>query len=198
MQEAFDPLDDETWFGGFYEAAVILGSSRDPDADERVSEALRIVWLEPSMQTCAIGDRKTWDWARARAPLKLSVESHAYGALRVADLGLAPVTTLVVREDQGDDWLYIGVPLGGVEASDGYPFGDRGELEASRRWRAPLEQELASIVMTIGQHVMFKRAAIGFEIAGAIQASPDDERRYVGLIERQGDGYVYLPTTDWS
>jgi hypothetical protein len=39
MQQFFDPLDDETWFGGFYEAAVILGLSSDPEADKRVSEA---------------------------------------------------------------------------------------------------------------------------------------------------------------
>ena len=120
MQNGFDPLDDETWFGGFYEAAIILGSSRDPGADEKVADALRIVWLEPSMQACAIGDRKDWDWSRARVPLTLSVEPHAYGALRVAEVGLLPVTTLIVREDEGDDWLYIGVPLGGVEASGGF------------------------------------------------------------------------------
>lgn len=198
MQQSFDPLEDETWLGGFYEAAVILGSSRDPGADEKVAEALRAAWLEPSMQACAIGDRKSWDWSRVRAPLTLSVESHTYGALHVPEVGPLPVTTLIVREEQGDDWLYIGVPLGGIEASDGYPFGDPEELLASRTWRTPLEQALASIVLSVGRHVIFKRAAIGFEIAGAINAAPDDERRYVGLIERQGDRYVYLPTTDWG
>lgn len=106
--------------------------------------------------------------------------------------------TLIVREEEGDDWLYIGVPLGGVEASDGYPFSDPNELLASGAWRAPLEQVLASIVLSIGRHVNFKRAAIGFEIAGVISATPDDERRYIGLIESKGDGYVYLPTTEWG
>lgn len=198
MQQSFDPLDDENWFGGFYEAAVILGRSRDPGADEKVAEALKLTWLAPSMQACAIDDRKAWDWSRERAPLTLSVGSHAYGALRVADLGLLPVVTSIVREDEGDDWLYVGVAMGGLEASGGYPFGNPEELHASRSWRMPLDQTLASIVLSIGEHVNFRRAAIGFEIAGIIDASPNDERRYVGLIERIGERYEYFPPTDWA
>lgn len=94
------------------------------------------------------------------------------------------------------------MPLGGIADSEAYPFGESAILAASRGWREPLKREFAAMVLTIGPSVSIGVAAIGFEIAGRIEPTPDflceGGNRWVGYVAKENGDYRYWPTTNWS
>jgi hypothetical protein len=198
----FDPNDQENWHGGYYEAAIVLGPSTSPDADNKLRTAIAALWAHPSLTITAFSEISQWDW-RGRA-----LDAHAslddlqriYGVFQHDTLGVLPFTSVVVREEDGDDWLDACIPLGGLEQSGGYPFGDDDELAASRNWREPLEQALADLALRVASVVGLQIAAIGFEVAGIINAdnASPDAKRYVGYVARHGNSFQYLPTNAWG
>lgn len=198
----FDPHDQENWYGGYYEAAMVLGPSTAPDADDKLRKAIAALWSHPSLTATAIDNKENWEWrGRALDALApLDDLQRIYGALRHETLGVLPFTSCVVREESGDDWLYACAPLGGIAESGGYPFGDADEIAVSRNWREPLERALADIALKVAGDVGFQIAAIGFEIAGIINAdnASSHAKRYVGYIAKHDGGFQYLPTDAWG
>jgi len=201
MSDAFDPSDEDSWTGGYYEAAIILGPGNNPDADTKLEAAIQRLWSQVNLRPAALGDLRTWETI-GRATFEgrpLSALHRIYGVYQSPALGALPFTSVVVREEDGEDWLYACVPLGGVPDGGGYPFGDFAE---SRAWREPLEHELAAMVLEICRSIPIHVAIIGFEIAGADEIAPDALKeagsRWVGYVARYGDSYRYWPTTNWS
>ena len=195
-----DLLANETWYGGHYEAAIVLGGHADTLSDLRLSSAIARIWANDKLTL--FGDRSKDDLAGQ------SVEDLNFlmGWMKVAALGVVPVKTIVVRElsqRNGNDWLYVSVPLGGlsevVPKVGGWPFGD---TEKSEDWRGPLEKALADLTMDLCVKVPIRVAGIGFEISGNL-----DERalngmipkeRSIGYVAHDGGKFTYFPTTRWN
>ena len=198
-----DGFDDDSWNGGYYETAMVLGPNNGPSADQRLRTAIAELWSSPSLTVAALGDRARWQAidspSFATAPLDDLL--RIYGTFADSTLGLVPFTSVVVREENpdGEDWLYACVPLGGIPCSGGYPFGD---LEESRSWREPLEGSLANLTLRVCEAVPLRLAAIGFEIAGIISvqadAIPSTTQRPIGYVTKYAGKYRYWPTTAWT
>ncbi len=195
-----DLFSNETWYGGFYEAAVILGKCSDNFADQRLRSAIVATWSIGS-QTLA-SNRSTNDCNTETIERILNLR----GSMSHDTCGLIAITTVVVREtdcDDGEDWLYIGIPLGGLSSTcpavGGWPFGDR---ENSASWREPIENALAGIAIELAKSVSFQAAAIGYEIAGIVDNDirngkiPSD--RLIGYVIPRRNSYQYFPTTRWD
>lgn len=183
---------DETWFGGFYEAAIVLGKSQSVDADKRLRSALAAIWAHPSVRVAKVLDLSN-----------LEGLARVEGRLDHPRLGSLAFATIVVREQDtpnGDDWLYAGVPMGSLEERvadvDGWPAGDHPH---SQHWREPLEHSLAELALSVTHAVPISLAMIGYEISGLISDfNPDGPRRIGFVVRGQGGEFSYWPTTDWS
>ena len=183
--------EDETWFGGFYEVAIVLGKTDSADSNARLREALSVLYALAELEISGTA-REDLDGCGL---LK--------GTLDHPSLGRLPFGLFVVREREtpgGDDWLYACVPLGGlsdrVEAVGGWPAGDQ---EGSRSWREPLERTLAELAVAVAHVVPIESAFIGFEIAGIRAHFERNGPRRIGFVIRDDVGqYRYWPTTDWD
>ncbi len=184
--------EDETWFGGFYESAIVLGKTDSAIADKRLREALTALWSHPDLridQPLDLGD--------------LDNLGRIEGELDHPVLGSCVFGTLVVRErdtPNGDDWLYAVVPMGGLEERfpeiGGWPAGDHPE---SQRWREPLERSLAKLALHVARTAPIAFAMIGYEISGVVSDFKPDQPRRIGFVVRgEGGEFEYWPTTDWS
>ena len=182
---------DDTWNGGFYEAAIVLGKTQSANADNRLTEALTALWSHPLLH---LSERLNLT--------DLDNVGRLEGILDHPVLGPLVAGAVVVRErdmPNGNDWLYVVVPLGGlsehVPEVDAWPVGDDGN---SRSWREPLEACLAGIVLDVARIVPIKMATIGYEIAGVI-SDFDADKRHIGFVVRDARGELtYWPTTHWS
>ncbi|MBL8536441.1 MAG: hypothetical protein JNM59_03465 [Hyphomonadaceae bacterium] len=184
--------EDETWFGGFYEAAIVLGKTGGATADERLREALTSLWTYPNLRLGGALDLNDLDNL-----------GRIEGELDHPSLGPLVFGTAIVREREipnGDDWLYAVVPMGGLEERvpeiGGWPAGDHPH---SRRWREPLEHALGELALHVARSTPISLAMIGYEIAGVISDFKPDAPRRVGFVARSESGdHQYWPTTDWS
>lgn len=202
MSIAFDPHDEEIWRGGYYEAALVLGARNAPVSDAILGTAIRRLWAHRGLRAAALGDLDTWTAMGEVDLVSPALEKlhRIYGAYDSPALGMLPFTSVVVREDDGADWLYGSIPLGGIPKSGSYPFDEPNPL--SRGWREPLERELAAMTLDISLTVSMRHAAIGFEIAGDVRIEAgmlsESGSRWVGYVARDGDGYRYWPTNRWA
>ena len=110
--------------------------------------------------------------------------------------GQAVICALVaVREDDGDDWLDLCIPLEALSRIDGriggYPFEPDGD--GSLAWRQPIDGWLAGLAGEVRGGTEFRLAVIGFEVSGSERAETLDrrsEQRPYGLVLPDGN---YLP-----
>jgi len=201
MDLPFDPLTPETWYGGYYEAGMILGAHGDVSANARLKSAIVALWENPNLRIGAIGDVSRWqsDTGQNLQDRTIDELQRIYGSFSNA-LGIIPFTSITMREEKGDDWLYASVPLGGLQQSGGFPF--EADSTASQSWRQPLEQALSVLVLDVFNSVGGVAAEIGFEVAGFIRTPPealaDDAERWVGYITKDECAYRYWPTNVWS
>jgi hypothetical protein len=103
---------------------------------------------------------------------------------------------VAVREDHGDDWLDLCIPLEALSRGDarigGFPF--EPDSGASLAWRRPIDDWFARLAEDVRQETGFCHAVIGFEISGSVRAEtlmdqPEDRRPYA-LVLASG---TYLP-----
>jgi hypothetical protein len=129
--------DREAWIGGFYELAIQLG----PRDDARLGLAVRVLAEAASIKGPW---HVQWEPDKAQAA-DWTVAERSWGQLRglVALPGGQHVicSVIAVREEDGDDWLLLGIPieaLGRVDAwIGGYPF--EPDDNASLAWRQPID-----------------------------------------------------------
>lgn len=185
-------MDDGTWTGGFYEAALVLGKIKSAAADERLRRAITVLWSNPRLSLSRDLDMRDLDNI-----------GRIEGVLDHPTLGSLVCGSFVVREREetdGDDWLYAVVPLGGLsERIDTVGAWPAGDTEGSRSWREPLEQCLSDLALEVSRAVPIRLAMIGYEIAGMISEFKPDQPRRIGFVVRdEASEYRYWPTTDWS
>ncbi len=101
---------------------------------------------------------------------------------------------VVVREDAGDDWLAVCLPLEALSRIEtrvrAFPFGDDGGAE-SLIWRRPCDDWLAQIGRAVYRGVGFELGAIGFEVSGIVDAESVAD----GVPDNRGYG-VLQPTAE--
>jgi hypothetical protein len=159
---------EDSWHGGFYELAIVLGGVTDPGSNDRLSAAIRSSWSHDS----CLGPFAQRGFTLTTEPSLLNgrdeIDERLYGAL-LLPYGLAPLT-VVVREESGHDnldWLYVACPVGGLSEIHpdvgGYPFEPYSDTDT---WREPLDSLLIDIARHIHSVARFQRAYIDFEVAG--------------------------------
>ena len=199
--------DDETWHGGYYEAAMVLGHCSHSTADARLRAAIGAIWSLPYIDAC-VADRRidpSQQDAVVPSTAPLSRLGQLYGWLQHDRFGGLPFTSIVVRElnrADGYDWLSVAIPLGGLGETLpevwAYPYSDEG----CQSWREPIDRCLADIALAVADRVPFLVAAIGYEICGVIDdgafqgifANP----RRIAYVAPQTNGFHYLPANQWS
>ncbi len=193
-------LSGEIWDGGYYEAAILLGKASEKDSDNRLRSALSTIWEDTST---TLYKSKKLDELFALSSIRIeplgSVFSF-YGTLLHETLGVLPLLTCIVREeDDGNDWLDVAIPLGGIPDTGGWPFGG---LEESMEWRRPIETILAHMVLDVAKSVPFRMAQIGWELSGMFDetdiAGGVPSERLVGYVVQEGNSYRYYETTNWN
>jgi len=195
-----EPLltDRDALSGGFYELAIQLG----PRDDQRLQTALSTVAQVAQIEG-------PWHVTFSPAPqvkrVSWSVTDLERGQLRGLVRPVGSLQTLcvvvAVREDAGDDWLDVCLPLEALSRIEtrvrAFPFGDDGGAE-SLIWRRPYDDWLAQIGRAVYRDVGFELGAIGFEMSGIVDAESvadgvPDNRGY-GVLQ-PGDQLNYLPAT---
>jgi hypothetical protein len=183
--------DRDAWTGGFYELAMQLGESDDV----RLQAALGVL-------AGAAGIAGPWhvQWQPGRirrvswtvADLE---EGLLRGQIRLPDGEPMICAVAGVREDHGDDWLDLCIPLEALCRSDarigGFPFAPDGGT--SLAWRQPIDDWLARLAGEVRQETAFRLAAIGFEVSGEVRAeelASELEARPYALVLADG---TYLP-----
>ena len=170
------------WKGGYYEAAIVLGRGEGEGADERLRAALRTVWSRGDVERGFPMDAvHVHDGAHLRGALDLSARSVPFG-------------THVVREENGDDWLSLGLPIGGLarlfpEAA-GFPLQRDDD---GRAWRKKVERRLASMVIDLARAVNVERAIIGYEVSGL--SAHEAAGGGLAWLVRDGAELRYVPRT---
>ena len=158
----------DAWTGGFYELAMQLGERDDVRLQVAVGVLARRAGITGPWHV-------QWQPDRVR-PVSWSSADLVAGQLRgQAQLpGGQQVICAVaaVREDRGDDWLDLCIPLEALGRGDarigGFPFEPDGG--ASLSWRRPIDDWLARLADEIRQETGFRHAVIGFEVSGSVRA----------------------------
>ncbi|MBM7478664.1 hypothetical protein ACFP63_16175 [Oerskovia jenensis] len=187
MTRRDDPMSPRHWAGGFYELALLVGRADDDRLDDRVAALVAAVGL--SRLTVVDGTVEARVASEDRAAVRaaggaLVRGAHLRGVVRLPGGGESSCGILLLRgeRDDGDargsgsgldvvdlDWLVLHLPLAGLDAGgvevDGFPFDDRSGAE-SLTWRRPLDEWLAGVGRSVHRTVPFRRAVIGFEVAG--------------------------------
>jgi hypothetical protein len=164
------PVFEETaWHGGYYELAMILGAVAGVGSDRRLSLAIASAWSHDAL----LGPFTDTTFTAASESVLLDPHGEAierlYGAI-ILPYGIAPLTTIVVREEYGDanmDWLYVACPVGGLGEIHpdvgGYPFEPDQHPNA---WQRPLDLVLVDVARRVRTSSNYQRAYIDFEVSG--------------------------------
>ncbi|MBD8000097.1 hypothetical protein [Oerskovia gallyi] len=185
MSRRNDPMSHRHWAGGFYELALQVG----PSDEERVAAWVAAL-VDATGLTCpTVVDGTdparvaTEERALRKAGEALVRGAHVRGVVRLPE-GEEVACGLLLLQGASDDgtrathagadtanlnWLVLYLPLAGLGAAgvevDGFPFDDRSGAE-SLTWRRPLDEWLAGLGRSVHRTVPFRRAVIGFEVAG--------------------------------
>lgn len=158
----------DAWTGGFYELAMQLGE-RD---DVRLQAAAGVLARES-------GITGPWhvQWQpdrvrRVRWSAADLVAGRLCGQVQLPGGQQVICAVVAVREDHGDDWLDLCIPLEALGRGDarigGFPFEPDGG--ASLTWRRPIDDWFARLADQVRQATGFRHAVIGFEISGSVRA----------------------------
>jgi hypothetical protein len=198
MQQIFTAED--TWHGGFYELAMQFG----PRADRMLESGLQTIWRLPFLEgTYLRNDIEPAQQQRADPSLERQIEAvHLHGIATLPNGRRVACGTVVVREDEGDDWLDFYVPSGSLGTAypvGAYPFD---EADSSREWREPLESWLADIGNAVFAAAPFRLGLVGFEVSGAervehLAHSGVPNERGIGFLMPSGKKLEWCPTNQW-
>jgi hypothetical protein len=162
--------EDDTWLGGCYELAVLLG----PPDDDRLAAARAALWRLGGF---------------AGTPPRGTVEP----------LPGRPVAAQVsgLRLDD-EDWAFLELPLGALSRWDpavgAFPFGAEAGAR-SRAWREPLEAWLVDVGRRLHDEVPYVRAVTGWE-ASAVEPGGGDGHHAV--LEPVDDRLEVTPVSRWD
>jgi hypothetical protein len=121
------------------------------------------------------------------APSVLDLQQHAHGIASIPRIGRTCCLTIPIREEEGPDWLTLGVPMGSLSrvASVGaYPFKD----EVDPSWRLLMHSWLREVAQSVFEAVPFQLGLIEHEVSG--DAYSDTIRRE-GIPNKRWFGYLW-------
>jgi hypothetical protein len=136
-----------------------------------------------------------------RAPVEpgRDIAAMLRGRARLASGVVVPASTIPVREEGGNDWLYFGLPTGSIGRAypvGAFPFDDGTSLD----WRDELDAWLRALAMHVFAKQPFQMALIGFVDA---EQAPEralrdgvPERRWVGNIVPDAGVLRWFPPTE--
>ncbi len=192
---AADVSSPENWHGGFYEISIRLGAR----SDDRLESALQIGWTAANIDGCSAPLATP---PEAQVPCTLASlldHGHLRGVVDLPTCGRVVCGAVAIREDEGDDWLDLYVPLGALAVADprvgGFPFGDPELSATALAWRRPLDDWFSEIGQRVFAKVSFIHAVIGFEVSGQdppVPAAGSSARWYAALVP-DGGSLTYLP-----
>src|SRR5579859_7388708 len=146
--------DRDAWTGGFYELAIQLGERDDMRLQAAVTVLTRTAGITGPWHVQWQPDlvlRASWTIADLAAG-QLAGQVELPGGQQVI------CAVVAVREDHGDDWLDLCIPLEALGRGDarigGFPFEpDNG---ASLAWRRPIDNWFARLADDIRQETGFR------------------------------------------
>jgi hypothetical protein len=172
----------DAWLGGSFDLAIELGP---PDL-ARIQAAMEALWDFPDLDGIYLDrERQTNDQLRYSAD-QIDHKS-GFGIARLPDGKFAPCDARLVEEgDDGSDWLYLCLPLGGLRnyfptASDGISPTSLATEQAI----VQLEQWIANIGQFVCKRVPFRLGVIGFLLFGEHHAE-DFELTGIPVIRGRG------------
>lgn len=187
----------DAWHGGTYDLALMLG----PPSDGRLSAALDAVWSFTDIDGCfERADLEPGEQRRGPAvePGR-DLQTVLRGTARLPAAVEVACSTIPVREEDGNDWLYFGLPMGSL--SRAYPVGafpwDDG---SSLAWREELDGWLRALAGHVASRQQFKLGMVGFTDGdleperALLDGVP--ERRWVGYLVPNGDVLCWYPPTE--
>jgi hypothetical protein len=164
--------------------------------DARLELALQTVWKLAGVQGC-YGQRYVEPAAQPLVPVTLESvrqQGHIFGVLRLPSQIKVACGALLVREEDGPDWVDLYVPMGALERADprvgGFPFGEDGG-SSSLAWRRPIDDWLAEVASDVYRVVPFELALIGMEASGSayaeeLQGAPPETRSHGYILPSGG------------
>lgn len=178
----------DTWNGGGYEVAIVLGAVDD----DRLRRGLQAVWDFPSVIGCYLRS----DVEPDQQPRIQSADAEWFETLRgVATLpaGAVACHSMVVREEDagGEDWIYFGFPLGALSelmpSVGAFPFEDGGDFS----WRREVDEWLCALARQVFERVPFRFAVVGW-VDGS-ESPPVPEERWVGYLVPEDNVLTWHP-----
>ena len=181
----------EVWHGGSYDLGIELG----PHDDVRLAQALGVVWT--ILDGCyEHRDREPHEQPRVEVGT-LPLDTTLHGFARIAALTPIACRTQVLRFDEGTDWIYVSLPIGGLERVldvGAFPFAD----DVDPSWRFMLDDWLCMLASAVFEAVPFDLALVGWdggtpEDADAFRASGVPAKRGVGYLVGDVDALRWFP-----
>ena len=177
-----------TWNGGSFEIALEFG----PPSTDRLRDALVSVWRHPTLQGCYLKYSLEPSEQNRVGPEEISLDGD--GIVSVL-LGIAELPngqrvaccSDIVREEEGSDWLYFGVPMGALARAypvGAFPFEDGSPLD----WREALSVWLRDIAEAVYRVIPFRLCLIGC-ILGVPVCAADLARS--GIPQTRFEGYLW-------
>lgn len=188
--------NSDAWSGGYFELALELG----PRSDERLRTALCEVWRHPSLSGLYLKcDLEPEDQERV-APEALDFNQPAYGLADIPGIGRTCCLSIVIREENGPDWLALGVPMGSlseVAPVGAYPFSDGSDLS----WRLLMYDWLRQVAEAVFKSAPFRLGLIEHEVccdayAEDVRRDGLPEKRWFGYLLPENEGLLWYPPTE--
>jgi hypothetical protein len=185
----------DTWSGGSFELALELPQQ----SDEQLRRMARILWSHPSLKGSYLRN-DVEPWQQEQVDPALYFESCLYGTARLPNGKVVACSTNPVREPEGTDWLYFGIPMGALSQAypvGAFPFDDGLPLD----WRDPMHDWLRSVGEWVYTSVPFRLGLIGWDagselLASVIEAHGIPATRYDGILWPEGQQLSWYPPTE--
>ncbi len=190
----------EAWAGGDYELKIWLGAP----SDERISEALASIWESSLLQGPYCDPHKEPAEQTRVSP----AEDLLYGLAHISGRQL-PFRTFVLREEDEHgnrhaDFLYLSLPLGGLEtiySVGAYPFGS---IETARTWRPEVDAWFLQLLRGLNRPFSFQLGVIGFEVemtaadVADLRSESAADEHFNGMILPGSGGLQWHPPTSYE
>jgi hypothetical protein len=188
----------DAWSGSSYELGVVLG----PRNDDVLRAAIDALWSFRDLDGCyERSDVEPEDQTRVvPTAAECEVERVLRGRACLPTGVVVPCSSIPVREEGGNDWLYFGLPLGSLGLAypvGAFPFDDGSPLD----WRDELDSWLRALATHVFARVAFRVALVGWTDADSedpdrLLADGVPAQRWLGYVVPTGDGLRWYPPTE--
>jgi hypothetical protein len=188
----------DVWAGGHYTLAIRPDNPTDPFLDA----GLKGIWADQQLEGCYL-ERDTEPHAQQRLAADLTPSRGSfYGVATLPNGKRVACGTFLLGEGWGTIWLCLYIPicaLGTGYPIGSYPFGNN----ASRIWREPLDDWLASLARRISPAIPYSLALIGVEepvedSIATLETQGVPVVRWSGFLVREGRSLSWHPPTNYD